>query len=500
MQMRHVLTAMMIALAALLLPAGPSLAQSDAASFLNPFPAGDVHKVLMVGDDLADGLLYGMTEAFTGDTRVEINKRHQVISGLTRNDFDDRLRNLEDLIGREPHSVAVVMLGAWDRNSLKDANGKRLAVGSVEWRAVYGKRVDRVVRALKARNIAVYWVGLPNVRRPDMDEDVKMMNEIIRERVYVNGMKYIDSYAGFVDEQGGFSAYGPDQTGKMRLLREGDGVYLTSAGNRKLAFFVERELKRDLSQAKADRNIPLAGSEPEQAKIHPEKAAAAQAPEPTVAAPVMPDSAANERGASASEQNGAAPAGVSDGAVDATQQAVRVTPAQPAPPPPATDQKADNGKISLKMVTQSGREETVAVDIVRPAIPASVVALVTRRESPDKPTQMGEQLVDQITGGLTVMSSVTPSSTVTASGGTRRLSPTQSPYYRVLMKGERLVPRKGRADDFSWPRPDTPVTRSSAAAPRDGPGANTSTSLATGAVQAKPATAGDSQRAERVTP
>lgn len=489
-RMRHLFRAVMVALAALLLTAGASWAQSD-ASFLNPFPPGDVHKVLMVGDDLADGLLYGMTEAFTGDTRVEINKRHQVISGLTRNDFDDRLRNLEDLIAKEPHSVAVVLMGAWDRNSLKDANGKRLAVGSVEWRSAYGQRVDRVVRALKGRNMAVYWVGLPNVRRPDMDEDVKMMNEIIRERVYVNGMKYIDAYSGFVDEQGGFSAYGPDQTGKMRLLREGDGVYLTSAGNRKLAFFVERELKRDLSQAKADRNIPLAGSETEQSKIHPEKAAAAQAPEPAVAAPVMPDRAGSE---TAPVPNAAgAPSARPQAEIEAAREAARANPPQPAPPPPATDQKADNGKISLKMVTQSGREETVTVDIVRPAIPASVVALVTRRESPDKPTQMGEQLVDQITGGLTVMSSVTPSSTVTASGGTRRLSPTQSPYYRVLMKGERLVPRKGRADDFTWPRPDTPMTRASSAAPVAAP-------VATGAVSVKPEAPGGVQQMERVTP
>jgi hypothetical protein len=42
-----------------------------------------------------------------------------------------------------------------------------------------------------------------------------------------------------------------------------------------------------------------------------------------------------------------------------------------------------------------------------------------------------------------------------AGGASRgRLSPTQSPYYRVLVKGERLMPRSGRADDFVWPRPE----------------------------------------------
>ena len=43
----------------------------------------------------------------------------------------------------------------------------------------------------------------------------------------------------------------------------------TYAGNRKLALFVEQEIKRDLTQAKAERAIPLAGNELEQKRIAP---------------------------------------------------------------------------------------------------------------------------------------------------------------------------------------------------------------------------------------
>lgn len=447
-------TFLMLSLALIICAAPGARAQIDGSgtSYLTSFPDNDVYKVLLVGDDLAEGLLSGMTEAFAGDTRVDVVKKHQVITGLTRNDFDDRVANLDETLGREPANVAVVMIGAWDRNQLKAASGKRVPVGSQEWRAEYSARLDKVMKVFKKRNVAVYWVGLPNVRKSDADDDVKMMNEQIRERIYINGMRYIDAYAGFVDEQGGFSAYGPDQTGKMRLLREGEGVYFTSAGNLKLAHFVERELKRDLTQAKADRNVPLAGNEAEQARINPQKAAAAKAASASQSAP------ASGADPSSTSPTDAAPPGTTNGA-NAWQSATTTAPA-PAETPIAADQKADNGKISLKLVNQAGREEVVALDIVRPAISASVVALVTRRESADKPTQMGEQLVDQIAGGLTVMSSVTPSSTAAAAGG-RRLSPTQSPYYRVLLKGERLTPRKGRADDFSWPRPEGPVTRAS---------------------------------------
>jgi hypothetical protein len=67
---------------------------------------------------------------------------------------------------------------------------------------------------------------------------------------------------------------------------------------------------------------------------------------------------------------------------------------------------------------------------------------------------MGDILVDQIPGGLTVMSSIVPPR---GSDSRRRLSPTQTPYFRVFERGERLVPKPGRVDDFAWPRQQAAV-------------------------------------------
>jgi hypothetical protein len=159
------------------------------------------------------------------------------------------------------------MLGLYDRIPMRVQGARRLVVRSKEWKAEYGARVDRLMKFLKGRNAAVYWVGVPVLGRAEWNADVQMINEIIRERAYINGVKYIDAYEAFVDESGYYSPYGPDLSGKMRLLREVDGAHFTAAGNRKLAHFVEREIKRDLTQAKNARNIPLAGSEAEQRRI-----------------------------------------------------------------------------------------------------------------------------------------------------------------------------------------------------------------------------------------
>lgn len=419
----------------------PAYAQEDplGTSYVTPFPANDTYQTLVIGDTFAEGILYGLVEAMGNDTRLVIQRKHRVVSGLMTSEHGDHLLQLDEVLAREPPHVAIVMLGEDDRQPVRIAGtAKRAAVGSDEWRAEYSRRADAMMKALKRRGAAVYWVGLPNLRRFEANEQAQMMNDIIRERAYLNGIKYIDAFAGFAEEGGGWSAYGPDLAGKMRLLRENDGVNFTGAGNRKLAHFVERELRRDLNQAKSERAIPLAGTAAEQEKI----AKPAGAGKAATAAPATAGAGGSAPASGAASRPG--------------------TPLAPATPAPAAtgEQKADNSRITLRAPGSAGREEAVQIDIVRPPIPASVVALVTRRESPDRPSQMGETLVDQIIGGLTVMSSIMPASGPGQSAGRARISPTQTPFYRVLVKGERLAPKPGRADDLIWPRPEPKLSAS----------------------------------------
>jgi len=428
--MRARLTSPLVALLLVLVTAAasPGMAQEDPSgtSFITPFPPNDTYNVVIVGDDLAEGLLGGAREIFQKDPRVVIRNTPRSIGGLMRRDFDQKLVELEEGLKTEPAQIAILMMGAWDRVSVRDpATGKRLMVGTDGWRREYAARSDRLLKMLRRRNVATYWVGLPNVRRNDANDDVQAMNSLLRERAYLNGAKYIDTYAAFIDENGGYSQYGPDVTGKIRLLRAGDGVYFTWEGNKKLAYFVDRELRRDVTQARADRAIPLDGDTAEQSKINPDRIK-------------LTDEAAGSGKAPSAGPEASPAKGRESGAGSSVG-----------------DQKADNSRINLRIVSEGGREEIVALDIVRPAISASVVALVTRRESPDKPSQLGESVIDQIPGGLTVLSTV---ALATGSGqpGRRRLSPSQSPYFRVLFKGERLPPKPGRADDASWPRPAPP--------------------------------------------
>lgn len=401
-----------------------SAVEDDAGvSFLNPFPDGDVYQVSVIGDTFADGILFGLKESMGADTRLNIQSKLRPIYAIMSGDFESKARAFEDAIASEPMNIAIVMMGEDDRVSIRNEDGKRVPIASPDWVTEYSRRIDRLMKAIKRKNAGVYWVGLPNLARGDANEQAQIMNETIRERAYLNGFKYIDSAAGFVDENGGYSAYGPDLAGKIRVLREGDGVHFTDAGNRKLAHFVEKDLRRDLNQAKSNRNVPLLGAEAEQEKINPDNANKAPAPSSPAAAAAAAGTNAQTPLVRGPKTDGATPSATTDG---------------------SGDQKAETSKITLKLTGANGREEATSVEIVRPAIPATVVALMARRESAG---QAGDLLVDQIAGGLTLMTSIAP----TSKQAKGKLSPAQAPYFRLLVKGERLPPKPGRADDVSWP-------------------------------------------------
>jgi len=117
---------------------------------------------------------------------------------------------------------------------------------SDKWNELYIKRIDELIAVLKARNVPVFWVGLPPVRNPKIAADLSYLNDLYRSRAEKAGITYIDTWDGFVDEQGRFVMRGPDFEGQIRPLRSGDGTHFTQSGARKLAHYVEREIQRAL--------------------------------------------------------------------------------------------------------------------------------------------------------------------------------------------------------------------------------------------------------------
>src|SRR5262249_59270271 len=72
----------------------PGAAQEEPSgtSYITPFPEGDVYKLQAYGDPFAEGLLGGLTEAFAGDTRLDLARRHRALAGLAPAQFHDEIK------------------------------------------------------------------------------------------------------------------------------------------------------------------------------------------------------------------------------------------------------------------------------------------------------------------------------------------------------------------------------------------------------------------------
>jgi hypothetical protein len=410
-----------------LLAPGPSVRaqeQFPGASYITPFPAGDTYRMQVYGDAFGEGLLGGLVDALGTEARLQLQRRRRPLAGIMRPELEDELKAEE--ASKDTVHIAVVMLGYNDRYMFRLSPREVVPPGSPAWRAEYGRRVDRLAKTLKKRGAAVYWVGLPIMRRPEVNEPAQAINDVVREKAYLNGIKYIDITAHFADEAGNYTPYGPDIAGQQRLVREPDGVLFTWVGYRKLAHFVEREIKRDLAQAQSERSIPLAGSEAEQKRI-------------AALRPRQPDTDAGTKGSAVGPAREA-------GSKDAARAPAKAQTGADT----SGETKADNGRLSLRTVAPGGREETLTIELPRPPIPAAVLQLITRRDTGERASAMGDTLADDVGGGLVLLSSIT---SLGGPGLPRKATPGQ-PYYQVWFKGERLPPKTGRSDDFTWPKPE----------------------------------------------
>ena len=200
--------------------------------------------VVVMGDTLGDMLADGLEEAFEDIPEIGVLHKGKESSGLVRTDFYDWPKTAQEIAnGPRKPDVAVMMLGSNDHQPLDDG-AQAVEPFSPRWREVYTARVEAVIRAFKEKNIPLVWVGLPMMKAERFSADMAQINEIYRASAASAGIPFIDIWDIFADDHGQYSAFGPDVNGQNVKLRAADGVHFTSAGARKVAHFVEGEIKR----------------------------------------------------------------------------------------------------------------------------------------------------------------------------------------------------------------------------------------------------------------
>ncbi|EUB97110.1 protein of unknown function DUF459 [Rhizobium sp. CF080] len=221
---------------------------------------GNAKQILVVGDFMAGGIGSELETAFVTSPGVVITERSDGSSGLVREDHFDWPAELPVMLDEVKPAVVVVMLGANDRQQMTIGGSIKEKFRSDAWFKEYERRVTELVGIVTTRKLPLLWVGLPSFQSPVATADAVTLNAIYRNQVEKAGGEFVDIWEGFVDEDGKFVVTGSDVNGQQVRLRGSDGITFTKAGKQKLAFYVEKLVRRHLGEMASPDVVKLDGS------------------------------------------------------------------------------------------------------------------------------------------------------------------------------------------------------------------------------------------------
>ena len=224
----------------------PTVAKTPEPEAIEKLPEAKV--VLVVGDFIGGSVGEGLASAFETTPGIRVERRTNGSSGIVRDDYYNWPENLPALIAETSPALVVVSMGANDRQQMT-VSGEKEKFRSEAWTKEYEARVERIATLARQGGKPLLWMGMPAFQSSALTADMTTLNNLYRAGVEKAGGEFVDIWDGFVDEDGKFVLSGSDINGQQVRLRGSDGINFTKAGKRKLAFYVEKEIRRLLGDA-----------------------------------------------------------------------------------------------------------------------------------------------------------------------------------------------------------------------------------------------------------
>ena len=199
-------------------------------------------RVAVFGDSMAVDLARGLERIYAEDPNIVIVEQGVGSSGLVRDDFFDWNATLAERIGEDSFDIAIVIIGINDRQAmLVDGSSERAL--TAPWSAEYSERVAELAGRVRGAGKPLIWVGLPPMEAPSYAQAMSQITELQKLAVFSAGAEFLDVGERFLNEDGKYSAHGPDLNGNRVRMRKDDGIHLSAAGADKLAFYLSQSLK-----------------------------------------------------------------------------------------------------------------------------------------------------------------------------------------------------------------------------------------------------------------
>ena len=208
-----------------------------------------LRKLLVTGDSLAVPLDLEVARRLAARKGVEVLRDPHIGTGVSKSGFVDWGKLSAQQVREERPDAIVVFIGANEAFSMPGPEGREVDCCGPGWAAVYAFRVRRMMNTYRQRGAArVYWLTLPLPRDGGRQEAARAVNAAIdvASVPYRAQVRVLDLTSLFTPGNRYRSAMRIGE--RDQIVREPDGIHLSTTGSRLAAGVVLDALERDFGE------------------------------------------------------------------------------------------------------------------------------------------------------------------------------------------------------------------------------------------------------------
>ena len=193
---------------------------------------GDPIDIGVFGDSFGDGIWAGLYNEFRDVDTFTVHRFTKQSTGFTRYKSLNLFNEARSQLATQPVDLAVVSFGANDTWDIWE-EGELMPYMGEKWQRIIGDRVRAYIEQLEDSGAEVVWVGLPAMRKPAFNEQVKQMNEFNKQLMCELKVPFIDTLPKSLDDNGNYTEMlQRGGEGAPIRARAEDGIHMTMTGYR----------------------------------------------------------------------------------------------------------------------------------------------------------------------------------------------------------------------------------------------------------------------------
>lgn len=230
-------------------PAAPvASAPAPAPPALPVFTPKRKLRLWVAGDSLVLTPGYSLVRAAGASPVIQsVGVDGRVGTGLERPDVFNWFTEIRAQVTRLRADVVVLGFGGNDDHRYMTGLPAGVTVdgfGTPSWRREYARRVGGLLDTVARAGAVAVWIGLPITRSRKQTQRFDIINSVVAREVRKRPGRaiYVDTYAMFAGDNGGYAEYLQGANGTSIKVRADDGVHLESAGGDMVARAVLKRL------------------------------------------------------------------------------------------------------------------------------------------------------------------------------------------------------------------------------------------------------------------